>query len=125
LGMRKRSVTHERVEELLVFLSQNPSDLAAAEAYWNALGNVQGVSIRSGQHAVEAFGEAALGDPRAAVALASAYKQLSMDSGERPRRAMFSGRLLKALRAALSSLEGKDRCSGMAADGTAVAYARM
>lgn len=89
-------------------LKRDPTNLDLANRYWHALAGPGG-DVRSGQHVIDAYGEAALGSSDGAVAFARAYRELFDVSGEFPRSSYCDESLIRALRNCVSRCSEIDR----------------
>jgi hypothetical protein len=79
-------------------LDLDPRNLDLANRYWNALGTHKGHDVRSGALVIETFCSVALDSREGIVALARAYQELFLNSGESPRIELFDEELITALR---------------------------
>jgi hypothetical protein len=100
--------TEDQVRELRARLLASPTDLATAQQYWDALGDLNGHDIRSGRYVVEAFGQAALNGDGGVIALGNAYQELFHLSGEGPRKKYLDDELLSAIRRTKLGAKGSD-----------------
>jgi hypothetical protein len=107
--VENRYISHDELTELKKVLLSEPSNLVAANRYWNALGSVGGCDVRSGGFVIEAYRACALASHEGVSALARAYRQLYNNSGEAPRRELFDEELLEAFATRLSALRNDDR----------------
>lgn len=94
----------QTLETLRQVLVSDPTNLDAANLYWNALG-----SLQSGRYVIEAFRGAALTSQAGIVAFARTYRKLFENSGEGPRAIFFDGELVRALEASIPALPESDR----------------
>jgi hypothetical protein len=94
----------QTLETLRQVLVSDPTNLDAANLYWNALG-----SFQSGRYVIGAFRSAALTSQAGVVAFAHAYRELFENSGEGPRKIFFDGELVRALKASIPELTESDR----------------
>jgi hypothetical protein len=101
---RKTAFDKQTRETLRQALISDPTNLDAANRYWNAVGASQ-----SGRYVIEAFRNAALTSHVGVVALARAYRELLQNSGEGPRAVFFDEHLVRALEASLPALSESDR----------------
>ena len=107
--LRRKSTDLDELKRLKTILVSEPSNLDAANAYWDALGAVGGLDVRSGGFVVEAYRGCALASPEGVIALACAYRQLYRSSGERPRGELLDETLTQALRNRLPELSNLDK----------------
>ena len=87
-------------------LKKTPTNINLANHYWAKLAEGD---YRSGRYLIEAYREAALTSGTGAAALARAYRELFLDSGEEPRRQYFDVRLIQSLRSYIAEMEEGDR----------------
>jgi len=104
-----RHTSHEELSALKKILFSEPSNLDAANRYWDALRSVGGHDVRSGGFVIEAYRACALASHEGVIALARAYRELYENSGESPRRELFDEELSQALQARLSALRNHDQ----------------
>src|SRR5215470_4371576 len=76
-------------------LKDDPKNIELANRYWTKLGRGD---YRCGRHVIEAYREAALASSVGGAALARAYRELFLVSGEGPRPDYFDARLIEALK---------------------------
>jgi len=107
--VEKRYTSQEELSTFKKILLSEPSNLDAANHYWNALGSVGGHDVRSGGFVIEAYRSCALASHEGVIALARAYRELYENSGEAPRRELFDEELMLALEARLSALRDDER----------------
>ena len=79
-------------------LDLEPGNLDLANRYWNALGTHKSRDVRSGALVIETFHSVALNSREGIVALARAYRELFLKSGESPRIELFDEELITVLR---------------------------
>jgi hypothetical protein len=104
-----KNADNRTVEILRQALNSNPTNLDAANRYWDALSSLNGNDVRSGRYVVETYRAVALASQEGVIALARAYRELFEDSGEGPRAALFDYDLLRALQTRLPELQERDR----------------
>jgi hypothetical protein len=102
---RKTAPDKQTLETLRQALISDPTNLDAANRYWNAVGSSQ-----SGSYVIEAYRSAALTSQAGVVAFVRAYRELFENSGEPPRAIFFDKDLVEALEASLPALSQSD-CS--------------
>jgi len=101
---RKTATDKQTLETLRRALVSDPTNLDAANRYWNAVGSSQ-----SGGYIVEAYRSAALTSHAGVIAFGRAYRELFEDSGESPRAIFFDKDLIQTLEASLPALSQSDR----------------
>jgi hypothetical protein len=101
---RKTAPDKQTVETLRQALISDPTNLDAANRYWNAVGTSQ-----SGGYIIEAYRSAALTSHAGVIAFGRAYRELFENSGEPPRAIFFDKDLIQALEASLPALPQSDR----------------
>jgi hypothetical protein len=101
---KKTSPDKQTLENFRQALASDPTNVAAANLYWKALG-----SFQSGHHVIETFRCAALTSHAGVVAFARAYRELSENTGEGPRPVYVDRDLLQALESSLTELPERER----------------
>jgi|SRR5215471_8433322 len=87
-------------------LKDDPTNIDLANRYWQTLAEGD---YRSGRYVIEAYREAALVSSSGAAALARAYRELFLVSGEGPRPEYFDMRLIEILRIYTPQMPEADR----------------
>ena len=87
-------------------LGDDPKNIELANRYWTTL--AQG-DCRSGRYVIEAYREAALASSVGGTALARAYRELFLLSGERPCPVYFDTPLIEVLKSYIPELPEADR----------------
>jgi len=87
-------------------LKDDPENIELANRYWRNLGRGD---YRCGRHVIEAYREAALASSAGGAALASAYRELFLVSGEGPRPVDFDTRLVEALKSYIPDIPEAER----------------
>jgi hypothetical protein len=100
----EKAAAKQALESFRQALNSNPTNLDAANRYWNAL-----ASSQSGGHVIEAYRRVALVSQEGVIAFARAYRELFKNSGEGPRAVFFDKDLLQTLQARLPKLPERDR----------------
>jgi len=99
----------QKLANLKKALDANPTNVEAANSYWEALGSLGGQNVRSGGFVREAFRGCAMASCDGVIAFARAYRELFESTGELPRAELFDKDLLAALRTRLPELARDDR----------------
>lgn len=106
LGNRSR--LDEALARIRQSLEEDPTNIELANRYWAKI--TEG-GYRSGCYVIEAYREAALVSSTGAATLARAYRELFLDSGEKPRRQYFDARLIESLRNYVPQMVEGDRAN--------------
>jgi hypothetical protein len=101
----KRSHLDEALATLSQRIKNDPTNLALANHYWQTLGKGD---YRSGRYVMEAYRLAALSSIQGGAALAKAYRELFLVSGETPRPQFFDERLVEALKSYIREMPEPD-----------------
>jgi len=107
--VKKRHTSQDELSALKKILVAEPSNLDAANRYWDALSSVGGHDVRSGGFVIEAYRACALASHEGVIAFARAYRELYERSGETPRRELFDEELSQVLETRLSALRDHDQ----------------
>jgi hypothetical protein len=99
----------QKLAELKKKLDNDPTNLDAANQYWEQLASVGGEDVRSGGFVLEAYRKCALGSAEGVTAFAQAYRELFEKTGEKPSAQLLDKELLQALKATCSELSGEDQ----------------
>jgi hypothetical protein len=105
----KSRAEEEALKVLRHSLRNDPANLDLATRYWKELANCDGHDVRTGSDVIEAFRSVALQSNRGVIALAQAYRELFLDSGEGPRVQLFDDELIAALRRSVPDLPESSR----------------
>jgi hypothetical protein len=106
---QNKNPLQQRLANLKKTLDCDPTNVEAANRYWDALGSFGGHNVRSGGFVREAFRGCALDSPEGVVAFVRAYRELFESTGEKPRPELFDEELLLALRSRVPELSDEDR----------------
>jgi hypothetical protein len=99
----------KQLAELKATLDTDPTNVEAAQRYWDALGSFAGNDVRSGGYLVEAFRECALASKQGTIAFARAYQELYAKTGVKPEAQLFGESLAQALKARVPELSETER----------------
>jgi hypothetical protein len=99
----------QKLAELKKILDGDPTNLDAANRYWEELASLGEEDVRSGGFVLEAYRKCALASAEGVVAFARGYRELFEKTGEKPSAKLLDEELLQTLKAACSELSGEDQ----------------
>jgi hypothetical protein len=102
----RRSPLEEELASVRQSLRLDPANIDLTNRYWATLADGD---YRSGRYVIEAYRETALASVTGGAALAQAYRELFLVSGEGPRSEFFDARLIEALRSYIPQMSEADR----------------
>ena len=102
----KRLGLDEELARVLQSLKDDPTNIELVNRYWLTLAKGD---YRCGRYVIEAYRDVALASGVGGAALARAYRELFLASGEAPRPAYFDKRLIEVLRSYVHEMPEPDR----------------